>query len=91
MQSIIQAFALHSYILLYPMILLADSEGPDQIADAQADLGHHCPHTPDTFSNGMAYIMKALISQCKYSFKLKKNFKEVFFLFLLENIFVGTH
>ena len=31
-QSIIQVFVLHSYILLYPMILLADSEGPDQTA-----------------------------------------------------------
>ena len=31
-QSIIRAFALHSYILKYPMILLADSEGPDQTA-----------------------------------------------------------
>ena len=33
------------------MILLADSEGPDQIADVQADLGHHCPHMPDIFSH----------------------------------------
>ena len=33
------------------MILLADSEGPDQIARiAQAYLGLHCPHMPeDTF------------------------------------------
>ena len=31
-QSIIRAFALHSHILQYPMILLADSEGPDQTA-----------------------------------------------------------
>ena len=31
-QIIIQAFALHSCILQYPMILLADSEGPDQSA-----------------------------------------------------------
>ena len=31
-QSIIRAFALHSYILKYPMILFADSEGPDQTA-----------------------------------------------------------
>ena len=27
-----QAFALHSYILLWQMILLADSEDPDQTA-----------------------------------------------------------
>ena len=31
-QSIIWAFALNSYILLYPMILLMDSEVPDQTA-----------------------------------------------------------
>ena len=30
--SCIQAFALHSYILQYPVILLADSECPDQTA-----------------------------------------------------------
>ena len=29
-QSIMQAFALHSYILKHPMILLADSEGSDE-------------------------------------------------------------
>ena len=29
-QSIIWAFALHPYILWYPMILLVDSKGPDQ-------------------------------------------------------------
>ena len=31
-QSIIRAFALHSYIPRYPMKLLADREGPDQTA-----------------------------------------------------------
>ena len=31
-QSITQAFALHLYILQYPLILFADSEGPDQTA-----------------------------------------------------------
>ena len=31
-QSQIQAFALHSYIMKYPMIMLKDSEVPDQIA-----------------------------------------------------------
>ena len=31
-QSIILSFALNSYILQYPMILLADSEEPDQTA-----------------------------------------------------------
>ena len=33
------------------MILLADSEGPDHGADAQADLGLRCLHmTEDTFA-----------------------------------------
>ena len=31
-QSIIRALALHSYIMWYPVILLADREGPDQTA-----------------------------------------------------------
>ena len=31
-QSIIRVFALNYYVLQYPMILLADSEGPDQTA-----------------------------------------------------------
>ena len=30
-QSIIQDFALHSYMLQYPMILLVDSESPDRL------------------------------------------------------------
>ena len=52
----IWVFALHSYILLYPMILLADSEGTDQ-ADAQSDLCLHCPHLPkDTFSHGETHM-----------------------------------
>ena len=41
-QNIIWAFAHHSYIL-YP-ILLANSEGPDQSVDAQADLDFHYLH-----------------------------------------------
>ena len=54
-QSIIRAFAFHSYILWYPMILLADSEGPDQTA--QADLCLLCPHIPEhTFSHGAAQV-----------------------------------
>ena len=32
MFSLTLAFVLHSYILLYPMILLTDREGPDQTA-----------------------------------------------------------
>ena len=35
------------------MIRSADSEGPDQCADAQADLGLRCPHMPKyMFSRG---------------------------------------
>ena len=55
-----QAFAFHSYILRYPIILLVDSEGPDQIArltDAQADLSLCCLHVPkDRFSQGMVHM-----------------------------------
>ena len=41
------------------MILIGDSEGPDQIADAQADLGLCCPHIPeDTFPHGAAHIIE---------------------------------
>ena len=54
-QIIIRAFALHLYILLYPMILLVDSEGP---ANAQADLGLHCLRmSVGTFSHGASQIM----------------------------------
>ena len=31
-ESLLRNFALHQYILQYPMILLADSKGPDQPA-----------------------------------------------------------
>ena len=58
-QSIIPTFALHSYILWYHMILLADSEGPDQAVDVQAELGLRCPHMPkDTFSHGAAQVVQ---------------------------------
>ena len=45
------------------MILLADSEGPDQTARAQYDLGLRCPVYPEgTFSDGVAQmIMKNCI------------------------------
>ena len=42
MRSLIWAFDLHSYILKYPMILLADSVCPCQTM--QADLDLLCPH-----------------------------------------------
>ena len=39
------------------MILLADSEGPDQTVDAQASLGLHCLHMlEDMFSHGTAQL-----------------------------------
>ena len=56
-QSNIRAFALHLYIprMWYPIILFADSEGPDQTAKALADLRLRCPHLlEDTFSHGVA-------------------------------------
>ena len=50
-QGFIRAFGLHSYILWYPVILLAESEA------AQADLGLRFPHMlKDTFSHGLAHI-----------------------------------
>ena len=40
------------------MILLADTEGPDQCADAQADLGLRCSHMPeDAISHGAAFMI----------------------------------
>ena len=45
-QSIIRARVLHSYILQYPTMLLAVSEGPDQTARTRVDLGLRCPHMP---------------------------------------------
>ena len=52
------------------MILLADSEGPDQTcADAQADLGLRCPHMPeDTVSHGVAQ-MKATYNEILVDFR----------------------
>ena len=45
-------------IPFYPMVLLADSEGPNQTADAQADLGLRCSHMPeDLFSHGADYLI----------------------------------
>ena len=41
-QNIIQAFVPNLYILKYPIILLADSDGPD--------LGLRCPHMPEDTS-----------------------------------------
>ena len=54
-QSLIRAFALHWYILLCPVILLADSEGPDQ-----SDLGLRCLHMPeDTPSHGVVHSLQS--------------------------------
>ena len=56
LQSIIQAFVLHSYILQYPMILLIDSKGPDQIAQISRLIGSSLSHMPeDMFSHGGAH------------------------------------
>ena len=67
------AFALHSYILCCPMILLADSEGPDQTARMRrlirASALHICPKT--RFSMGRSKhnidsLKKANICLCVY-------------------------
>ena len=61
-QIIVRLFALHSYILLYRMIVLADSDGPDQTALAICI----CPKT--LLSHGAAHIIcskgRAIIRQC---------------------------
>ena len=57
-QIIIQAFALHSYILYYPM--LADCEEPYQAAQMGRLLwlGLGCLHMPeDMFSHGTTHLM----------------------------------
>ena len=58
-QSIIHASALDSYILQYPMILLADSEGPDQTARMRSLIWAFAVRiSPMTsFSQGAAYIV----------------------------------
>ena len=50
------------------MILLTDSEGIDQTADPQADMGLHCPHMPkDTLSCGVAHLsVKVCILSLKF-------------------------
>ena len=45
----------------YPVILLMNSEGPDQTV--QADLGLCCPHMlEDMFSHGMAHLTSLYVS-----------------------------
>ena len=40
---------------IFNLIMFADSEGPDQCAVAQSDLGLRCLHLPeDTFARGAA-------------------------------------
>ena len=49
-RRLIRPFALHWNILSYPMILFADSKGPDL---------QECPHMPeDTFSHATVYIIE---------------------------------
>ena len=56
-QSIIRAFALHLYILKYPKILLAYSEGTDQTARMRRLLWAFAVYIlEDTFSHGAAHI-----------------------------------
>ena len=39
------------------MIILADSEGPDETADAQTDVSLNCSHMPeDMFSHGFSNL-----------------------------------
>ena len=44
------------------MILLVDSDSPDQTANAQADLDLSCLQMPeDTFSNGTAHMLWVIL------------------------------
>ena len=56
MQSIIQAFA-HSYILKYPMILLVDTEGPDQTVPCRLIWAFTIHIMLDTLSQGATHII----------------------------------
>ena len=56
-QSLNRAFALHPYILQYPMILLADREGFDQTAWMRRLIWTFAVCIcPDMFSHGVAHI-----------------------------------
>ena len=63
-QSIIRAFTLHSYILKYAMIPLADSVGPDQTVRMRGCAVWSWPslfaYAQDTFSHGAANMEKVL-------------------------------
>ena len=62
-QCIIRAFALHSYILSYPMILFADSEGYCQTARMRRLIWAYKVQRHDfIFLHDMAYIIKFIFS-----------------------------
>ena len=55
--SQISNFTILHYVLQYSIIQLADSEGPDECVDVQADLGLCYWHmSKDTFSHGTAHL-----------------------------------
>ena len=55
--SMIRAFALHSYILKYPLILLADSEGPNLTARmCRLIWAFFVRICPNTFSHGAGHL-----------------------------------
>ena len=57
-QSLIRVFALHSYILQCPMILLGDSEGPDQPARMRRLIWAFAVRIcPKRFSHGAAQLL----------------------------------
>ena len=57
-QSLIRAFALHWYILQCQMIMLADSEGPDQTARMHSLIWAFAVRIcPRAFSHGAAHII----------------------------------
>ena len=62
MNKVALAFALHSYILLYPIILFAGSEGPDQTAHLRSLIWALavCICPKDMFSHGTAHMMTSI-------------------------------
>ena len=61
---------LHWYIIEYSIILLADSEGPDQTVDAQADLGLYFLHLPEETLTHDAFTVMLLFAMLNVNISL---------------------
>ena len=74
-QSNTRPFAVHSCILPYPMILIADSEGPDQTARMRRAIwALCCSHMPENrFLYGTAHlVLKAVLFRIWHRFYVRK-------------------